>query len=102
MGFVNFFVYLAIMMGIYGILSLSLNLQYGFTGLANFGQVAFFCLGAYISTIIVFTFDMPFIFGLMGGMVVAGILFPSPPLTSKRITGPLSPWPPQKSYAFSF
>jgi branched-chain amino acid transport system permease protein len=73
MGFVNFFVYLAIMMGIYGILSLSLNLQYGFTGLANFGQVAFFCLGAYISTIIVFTFDMPFIFGLIGGMVVAGL-----------------------------
>ena len=73
MGFVNFFVYLAIMMGIYGILSLSLNLQYGFTGLANFGQVAFFCLGAYISTIIVFTFDMPFIFGLIGGMFVAGL-----------------------------
>ncbi len=71
MGLINFLVYLAIMMGIYGILSLSLNLQYGFTGLANFGQVAFFCLGAYVSTIIVLTFDMPFIFGLLGGMAVA-------------------------------
>lgn len=73
MGFVNFLVYLAIMMGIYGILSLSLNLQYGFTGLANFGQVAFFCLGAYTSTIIVFTLGMPFILGLAGSMIVAGL-----------------------------
>ena len=74
MGFINFLVYLAIMMGIYGILSLSLNFQYGFTGLANFGQVAFFCLGAYVSTIIVFTLKMPFLFGLVGAMVMAGLL----------------------------
>jgi branched-chain amino acid transport system permease protein len=71
-GFVNFVVYLAIMMGIYGILSLSLNFQYGYTGLANFGQVAFFCLGAYTSTIIVFTLKMPFIAGVLGAMAVAG------------------------------
>ena len=73
MGLVNFLVYLSIMMGIYAILSLSLNLQYGFTGLANFGHVVFFCLGAYISTIIVLVFKMPFILGLLGGMVVAGL-----------------------------
>lgn len=73
MGVISFLVYLAIMMGIYAILSLSLNLQYGFAGLANFGQVAFFCLGAYASTIIVFTLGMPFIFGLVGGMIVAGL-----------------------------
>ncbi|MEJ2428112.1 MAG: branched-chain amino acid ABC transporter permease [Deltaproteobacteria bacterium] len=73
MGVISFLVYLAIMMGIYGILSLSLNLQYGFTGLANFGQVAFFCLGAYVSTIIVLPLGMPFILGLAGGMVVAGL-----------------------------
>jgi len=73
MGFINFLIYLAIMMGIYGILSLSLNLQYGFTGLANFGQVAFFCLGAYTTTIITLTFGMPFILGVLGSMVVAGL-----------------------------
>lgn len=73
MGLINFLVYLAIMMGIYGILSLSLNLQYGFTGLANFGQVAFFCLGAYTSTILVLVFHMPFIVGLFGGMAVAAL-----------------------------
>jgi branched-chain amino acid transport system permease protein len=73
MGLFNFLVYIAIMMGIYGILSLSLNLQYGFTGLANFGQVAFFCLGAYASTIMVLVFKMPFILGLLGAMFVSGI-----------------------------
>lgn len=73
MGLFNFLVYIAIMMGIYGILSLSLNLQYGFTGLANFGQVAFFCIGAYASTIMVLVFKMPFILGLLGAMFVSGI-----------------------------
>jgi len=69
----NFLIYLAIMMGIYGIMSLSLNLQYGFAGLANFGQVAFFCLGAYTTTIITLTFGMPFIFGLLGAMIISGL-----------------------------
>lgn len=72
MGLINFMVYIAIMMGIYGILSISLNLQYGFAGLANFGHVVFFCIGAYISTIIVFTLKMPFILGLLGAMAIAG------------------------------
>jgi branched-chain amino acid transport system permease protein len=33
--------------GIFGIVCLSLNLEYGFAGLANFGKVAFFLTGAY-------------------------------------------------------
>lgn len=69
---IEFLVYISIMTGIYGILSLSLNLQYGFTGLANFGHVAFFCLGAYTSTILVVLVELPFILGLLGGIVVAG------------------------------
>ncbi|NIS62988.1 MAG: branched-chain amino acid ABC transporter permease [Proteobacteria bacterium] len=70
---IAFLVYLSIMTGIYGILSLSLNLQYGFTGLANFGHVAFFCLGAYTSTILVVLVKAPFIVGLLGGILAAGI-----------------------------
>ncbi len=68
----EYLAYLSIMTGIYGILSISLNLQYGFTGLANFGQVGFFCLGAYTSTILVVLVEAPFIVGLLGGMIVAG------------------------------
>jgi len=70
---IEYLTYLSIMTGIYGILSLSLNLQYGFTGLANFGHVAFFCLGAYTSTLIVVLGKGPFILGLLGGIIAAGL-----------------------------
>jgi ABC-type branched-subunit amino acid transport system permease subunit len=70
---IEYLAYLSIMTGIYGILSLSLNLQYGFTGLTNFGHVVFFCLGAYTSTILVVVLKVPFIPGLLGAMVIAGL-----------------------------
>ncbi|GIX47457.1 MAG: branched-chain amino acid ABC transporter permease [Candidatus Tectimicrobiota bacterium] len=69
----EFLVYLATMSGIYGILSLSLNLQYGLTGLANFGHVAFFMLGAYTSTILVLLAQLPFPLGLLGGALAAAL-----------------------------
>ncbi len=39
--------------GIYALLALGLNLQYGYTGLINFGVVAFFAIGAYASALLV-------------------------------------------------
>ena len=41
-----------VFIGIYGIVALSLNLEYGFTGLGNFGKVAFFLIGAYAYAIL--------------------------------------------------
>ncbi len=38
---------LVVLIGIFGIVALSLNLEFGFVGLANFGKVAFFLVGAY-------------------------------------------------------
>ncbi len=38
---------LVVFIGIFSILSLSLNLEFGFAGLANFGKVVFFLVGAY-------------------------------------------------------
>ncbi|QHI99483.1 branched-chain amino acid ABC transporter permease [Xylophilus rhododendri] len=43
---------IAIVTGIYILLSLSLDLQYGFTGLINFGLAGFFAVGAYTSAIL--------------------------------------------------
>jgi len=37
---------------IYGLLALGLNVHYGYTGLLNFGHVAFFAAGAYTSAIL--------------------------------------------------
>jgi branched-chain amino acid transport system permease protein len=43
---------LLIVAGIYALLTISLDLQYGFTGLVNFGQVGFFAIGAYGSALV--------------------------------------------------
>ena len=44
--------FLGTIIGIYAIMALALNLQYGFSGLLNFGLVAFFAIGAYASAIL--------------------------------------------------
>lgn len=45
----GFLISWATLFGIYAILSMSLNLEIGFTGMANFGKVAFYGLGAYLA-----------------------------------------------------
>jgi branched-chain amino acid transport system permease protein len=60
-------------MGIFAILTLSLNLEYGFTGLGNFGKVAFFMAGAYVYALTVQT-GIPFYFCLAFSAMGASIL----------------------------
>jgi len=48
----NYLIHLAVIIGIYTILALSLQLVVGFTGLMNFGHIAFFGIGAYTSTLL--------------------------------------------------
>lgn len=73
--------------GIYTILALALNLQYGLTGLINFGVVGFYGLGAYASGITTETFQMPFVAGLAMAMVVGGIGGAFVALLSLRLSG---------------
>ncbi|SDF72177.1 amino acid/amide ABC transporter membrane protein 2, HAAT family [Limimonas halophila] len=68
---IDYLVYLLTIVGIWGILSLSLNLQYGITGLVNLGHIAFFMLGAYISTILVMVVGTGYVVGFIGGMLAA-------------------------------
>lgn len=70
---ISFVVYLLIITGIYGILALSLSLQYGVTGLVNLGQVAFFMVGAYASTILVLVCGLPIVVGFVGGIAAGGL-----------------------------
>lgn len=51
-GWPSFLVTVATIAGIYGLLTIGLNLHYGFTGLLNFGHVAFFAAGAYATAIL--------------------------------------------------
>jgi branched-chain amino acid transport system permease protein len=48
----SYVVALLIVAGIYSLLTISLDLQYGFTGLVNFGLVGFFAIGAYGSALV--------------------------------------------------
>ncbi|MGE8943130.1 branched-chain amino acid ABC transporter permease [Leptospira interrogans] len=65
-----YLVTIAIMIGIYGLLTLGLNLQYGYTGLINFGHVAFFAIGAYTSALISLA-GYPIALGMVAGTAVA-------------------------------
>ncbi|MBA7662745.1 hypothetical protein ES703_70776 [subsurface metagenome] len=73
MPLVNFLIYLLTMIGIYSLLAMSLNFQVGFTGLINFGQVAFFLIGAYTSSLLVTKVGAPLALGFLGGMALSGL-----------------------------
>ena len=45
-------VFLLTMGGIYAVLTLGLNIQWGFTGLFNAGVAGFFAIGAYTTAIV--------------------------------------------------
>lgn len=73
--------------GIYVILALALNLQYGLTGLVNFGVIGFFGLGAYASGITTETFGQPFIIGMAMAAIVGTIAGAAVALLSLRLSG---------------
>jgi len=68
---IDFLVYLLTIGGIWGMLSLSLNVQFGIAGLINLGHVAFFMLGAYVSTILVVLNGWDITFGIFAGGAAA-------------------------------
>jgi branched-chain amino acid transport system permease protein len=49
----SFWAFVGVVAGIYTILSLGLQVQFGFAGLLNFGQVGFMAIGAYTMAILV-------------------------------------------------
>jgi branched-chain amino acid transport system permease protein len=56
---------------IYAIFAISLNLELGYTGLYNFGHVAFFGIGAYTSALLSLA-GLPVPLGMAYGMAIAG------------------------------
>lgn len=70
---IDFLIYLATICSIWGILALSLNLQYGITGLVNLGHIAFFMIGGYISTILVVLAGWPIGCAMLAGAAAAGL-----------------------------
>jgi branched-chain amino acid transport system permease protein len=63
-----------VFVGIFAIVALSLNLEYGFTGLGNFGKVAFFLAGAYTYAILMARTEVPFYLALIIAMLVSAAI----------------------------
>jgi branched-chain amino acid transport system permease protein len=67
-----FLLHFLVMTGIFAIVALSLNFEVGITGLSNFGQAAFMLVGAYTSALM-YMAGIPFIIGLIAGMLVSAL-----------------------------
>ncbi|NOY08029.1 MAG: branched-chain amino acid ABC transporter permease [Spirochaetes bacterium] len=89
MGLLNFFISFAVMATIYSIFVLGLNVQWGYTGLLNFGIAGFFAVGAYTSALFTmhmptgalanyvtqaFGLGMPFLVGVIAAAIASGLV----------------------------
>lgn len=70
---VGYFVSLVIFTTTFALFSLGLNLQWGFTGLINFGHIAFMTLGAY-TTVLLSQSGVPLILAVAIGALLAALL----------------------------
>lgn len=68
----DYLIHILIIALIYAIFAISLNLELGYTGLYNFGHVAFFGIGAYSSALLSLG-GLPVSMTMVMGMVFAGI-----------------------------
>lgn len=69
----DFIVYLIIFTSVFSVFGLGLNLQWGFTGLINFGHVAFLALGAYTTALLTLA-GLPLILAVLLGASIAALL----------------------------
>ena len=68
--------------GIYAVMALGLNVQWGFTGMFNAGIAGFFAIGAYTSAMLTTAFserhlgglDLPIVVGMIAAMIAAGVI----------------------------
>jgi neutral amino acid transport system permease protein len=70
---VEYLTFLAISTTIFSLFGLGLNLQWGYTGLINFGHIAFMTLGAY-TTVLLSLQGIPLVISAIIGAIVAALL----------------------------
>jgi branched-chain amino acid transport system permease protein len=69
----QYYIQVLIFIGIYIILTLSLNLLNGYVGLLSIGHAAFYGIGAYASAKLVMEAELPFPLAMLGAGAVAGV-----------------------------
>jgi branched-chain amino acid transport system permease protein len=70
----EYLLHILVICGIYSILTLSLNLVVGYTGLVHLGHAAFYCIGAYISALLALNLGVSPWLGLLAGACGAAVL----------------------------
>lgn len=83
----EYLLHILVITGIYIILTLSLNLILGYTGLPAFGHAAFSCVGAYTSSLLALEYGLSPWIGLFLGACVAALLGFVIGLPSVRLKG---------------
>lgn len=81
-GILSYLVFFLVIASVYGLLSLGLNIQWGYTKLFNIGIAGFFAVGAYTSAILttpaaaerVGGFNMPFLPAMIIAVLVSGLI----------------------------
>ncbi len=59
---------------VYCLAAIGINVQFGYTGLLNFGQAAFLAVAAYGMAVTITKFDLPFWVGIIVGLVATAIV----------------------------
>ena len=70
----EYFLHILILIGIYVILSVSLDLIAGYTGLLSIAHAAFYGVGAYVAALMALKLHSPFILNIIGAIVLSGLL----------------------------
>jgi branched-chain amino acid transport system permease protein len=83
----EYLIHIFIIAGIYTILSLSLNLIVGYTGLAALGHIAFAAVGAYASSLLALNIGISPWIGLLIGAIFASVLGAIVSYPSLRLKG---------------
>ena len=83
----NYLLHILIMINIYAILTLSLNIVVGFSGLLSLCQAAFYGIGAYITTLLMMKAGLGFLPALAVAIFGAGLLGYVIALPSLRLKG---------------
>ena len=69
----DYLLHIAILIGIYIMLSVSLNLVVGYTGLLSLAHAAFYGIGAYVAALMALRAGSPFVVNIACAAVVAGL-----------------------------
>ncbi len=83
----EYLLHILVITGIYIILTLSLNLVVGYTGLAALGHAAFSCVGAYVSSLLALNYGISPWIGLLTGACAASIISCVIVIPSLRLKG---------------